>query len=796
MDGTTKTTAPERLLRCALALLLLCSALVTGTATAQAKTGQVEVTIGGDVPYAGYLTTHMEADGNIAYCADPTSPTPSAGSYPTEGASDDVAAAIWASWGAPGFDATLFPSEWYDGSAMDDDKYLVASHILISYAYQGDKAAATYGTSPDFAEWADDALLEDTWGNVEALKGKVPAAFDAFTVQTGSESQTLVSFSYDAGGLMVAKADSQAGDGPQGDGSLAGAKFEVVNATGAYAYVGGEYHADGDAVMTVESAWDDDAGKYVAKTGKSDLPAGKYLVREAQAPEGYNVSSEAKSVTVGGSQLTDLTGDAFQDDVERGGVLVVKSDKELKSSEAIGGSDHSSAVGPNLSGIEFEVANASAHKVLVDGEWFEPGSVVATITTAWDDDAQAYTARTASDLLPYGTYTVKETKTNGSYLLSDGEAKAFEVRKGGTIVAACKDGGAIEFYDQVVRNDLQLHKKADSTNESLQVPFAITSKTTGESHVIVTDRNGDVSTASAWNKHSNSTNGNDGLLEKESISAEDMDATAGVWFSLGEDGSEAAVDDSLAALPYGEYELKELRCEANEGLQLVTKSFWVERDSGAASAVWMTLDDKEGPKVGTTATAEDGTKSIAKGATATIVDEVAYENLDTSKIYKLVGTLMDKSTGKELLGADGKAITAEAEFAPKTGSGTQDVTFTFDASALECSEVVVFESLRCDGVEVAAHADIADEGQTVKVEEPKTPEEPEAPADEGTPGQPEEAYAKTGAEAPESCIGLILLIAGGIASAGLAFVAIAMCRAGKMQEEGIEDELRNEVQGE
>ena len=716
MDGTTKTTAPEKLLRCALALLLLCATLVTGTTTAQAKTGRVEVTIGEEIPYAGYNTTYMEAGGNIAYCADPTSPTPAAGSYTTEDAGDEVAAAIWASWGAPGFDESLFPDKWYDGSGWSDEKYLVASHILISYAHSGSKSQATYGTSSEFASWAEDALLGSTWGKVRALEGKVPSAFDAFVVSTGSASQTLVSFSYETGGLKVAKADSQAGDEPQGDGTLAGARFEVVNATGAYAYVGGKYYANGEAVATIESQWDESAGKYVASTGKSALPAGKYEVSEAQAPEGYSKTADAKKATVGNGELSDLTGDPFEDDVVRGGVQVTKSDKELGESEALGGDSHGTkGTGSTLSGIEFTISNASAAKVLVGGKWYKPGEQIETITTAWNEDARAYTAQTAADELPYGTYTVQETKTNGSYLLTDGEPKTFQVREGGKVVDAAADGGELEFRDQVVRNDLEIAKMAEDTNASLQVAFKVTNLATGEAHVLATDANGNASTASSWNKHSASTNGNDALLEADEVKASDMDPKAGIWFSLGEDGGTADVDDGLAALPYGTYELEELRSDTNEGYELIKKTFTVERDSSAAKAIWMSLDDKQGPKIQTEETDKaDGDHVAQASEQTTLVDTVWYENLKTDGTeYTLTGTLMVKSSGEPLKDAEGNAVTATKSFKPKTATGQVELEFTFDSSLLAGEDVVAFESLSSEGVEVAAHADIDDEDQTV-----------------------------------------------------------------------------------
>ena len=232
----------------------------------------------------------------------------------------------------------------------------------------------------------------------------------------------------------------------------------------------------------------------------------------------------------------------------------MKSDIELGASEALGGNDHDAlGTGSTLSGIEFTIANASDHGVMVGGEWFRAGDEVMTIETAWDEEAGAYAAQTAPDALPYGTYTIQETATNDSYLLTDGEPRTFEVREDGAVVTADAEGGALEFRDQVVRNDLKLSKKADDTNESLQVPFAITNAATGETHVLVTDRNGQASTEAGWNKHTESTNGNDRLLEAETITSDMMDPEAGIWFGLGEDGSAAPAADELGALPFGEY---------------------------------------------------------------------------------------------------------------------------------------------------------------------------------------------------------------------------------------------------
>lgn len=715
--NTTERIVSSKIVRVVMSMALALSVCVSAPVSAFAA-GSVNVTIGDDIPYAGYSTTHMYADGEVAYCAEPSSATPAPGTYSKSGVSDpDLIATMWFSYGAPGFDASMFPDTWYDGSGWSADKYTAASHVLLSYAYQGSKADAVFGTSGDFEDWARSELLGATWKSIKASKGKVSTGFEAFCIHTGPGTQVLMSFTWDKGGLKVAKEDSQAGAEPQGDATLDGAKYDIVNASGRYAFVDGHYYASGEVVKTITGRWDGDSGAYVAKTSASALPCGTYTVVESQAPEGYLVSDWSAKAEIGSDgQMVDLTGNPCGDDVIRGGVQVTKSDIELQASEALGGNSHDTLdTGSTLSGIEFTIANESEHKVLVGDKWFEPGSVIETIATSWNGEAGAYTAQTASDELPYGTYTIQETKTNDSYLLTDGEPKTFQVRENGAIVKATSAGGELEFFDQVVRNDLEVVKMAEDTNASLQVAFKVTNVSTGEAHVIATDRNGNVSTASSWNKHSSNTNGNDGLLRAESIKAANMDSKAGVWFSLGEDGSNADVDDGLAALPYGKYMLEELRSDSNEGYELVAKAFVVERDSTVAKAVWMSLDDKEGPKIQTEETDKaDGDHVAQASSETTLVDTIWYENLKNDGTeYTVTGTLVVKSTGEALLDADGNAITATKTFQPRQKSGEVELEFTFDSSLLAGEDIVAFESLLSEGVEVAAHADIADEGQTV-----------------------------------------------------------------------------------
>lgn len=124
----------------------------------------------------------------------------------------------------------------------------------------------------------------------------------------------------------------------------------------------------------------------------------------------------------------------------------------------------------------------------------------------------------------------------------------------------------------------------------------------------------------------------------------------------------------------------------------------------------------------TTAMGEAGNKKIPNVGTITIVDKVYYKGLSLNKEYKVIGTLMDKATGKPVT-AKGVAITSEKTFTvtkyddPKTKSGIVEVKFTFDISELDDApkEIVVFEKVYKDGKEFLVHEDINDKDQTVEL---------------------------------------------------------------------------------
>ena len=138
------------------------------------------------------------------------------------------------------------------------------------------------------------------------------------------------------------------------------------------------------------------------------------------------------------------------------------------------------------------------------------------------------------------------------------------------------------------------------------------------------------------------------------------------------------------------------------------------KNGSVIEKVTMVNEKTHEPQIATTATGKDGDKTISAYKKATIVDTVTYENLTPGKTYTLKGTLMNKDTERAII-VDGKKVTAEKTFTPKTENGTVTMTFTFDARELKGLDIVVFEKLYLGSRIIASHEEITDQGQTVKI---------------------------------------------------------------------------------
>lgn len=175
-------------------------------------------------------------------------------------------------------------------------------------------------------------------------------------------------------------------------------------------------------------------------------------------------------------------------------------------------------------------------------------------------------------------------------------------------------------------------------------------------------------------------------------------------------------------IPFGDWLVKEIKPAEN---YLPSDDIHHITVSDNEQIIEITAVNDRIPELKTMATI-NGKKEVTAKGEITIDDVVEYKHLVPGKEYKIVGTLMDKSTGKPFE-IDGKPITSEVTFTPEKSNGEVTVLFTFDSSAIkETTELVVFETLYRDGIEIAVHADINDEGQTVKINVP-VPEKPSTP---------------------------------------------------------------------
>ena len=242
------------------------------------------------------------------------------------------------------------------------------------------------------------------------------------------------------GGLTIQKLDSQTGTTPQGDASLDGISFEIVNNSRNPVVVNGNTAAPGQVAMTITT---NVAG--VATTGENALPYGDYTVREVSTNDSMlKTFTEEISVTI--SEDGQMLEYEAENEVVRGGIDIEKQDS-LMGTTPQGNS--------SFAGIAFEVINRSANPVVVDGQTYAVGDVVMTITT--DESGHA---STGSDVLPYGTYEVRESATNESMLLT-WVGQTVTVRQNGHSVA-------VTAVDEVERGGLSVEKQDTITGSTPQ----------------------------------------------------------------------------------------------------------------------------------------------------------------------------------------------------------------------------------------------------------------------------------------------------------------------------------------
>ena len=474
-----------------------------------------------------------------------------------------------------------------------------------------------------------------------------------------------------------------------------------------------------------------------SQSGEYIIPLGTITVEETKAPAGFTkdgaiVSSVKTGETLSGTNNVYLfqfvdenssvyikSGNALSTSLDdetavtltyaerqiNGSPKMEKHDFELNKKAAMGGT--------SFEGISFEIYCLD-DSVVIGNDTYTKGQTITTVTSDAEGNIDV-------DMqFPVGHYAVRENAANNYYTMTTGQIHYFNVveYQGEAFIQYEPDTNAVTFMDRVVRGDLSFVKKNSDTGEALAyIPFRITNNTTGETHYILTGADGTYTSAAG---KTTNTNANDAVLsqygDKDVIPQSVVDSLAkdaGLWFGMGSEGTMTAANDSYGSFVYGTYTITELKTEATKGMQeMYTNTFTIDTDGkvldlGTVNNVPM--------EIKTTLVDVNGEHFIEAASTVTLTDHVAYKNLDTDKTYTLTGTLYVKE-GDALT----ELMTETVDFQPTETSGTQDVTFTFDASALVGKSVVAFEELSLNGEFCAEHKDKDDENQTVVFPDLKT----------------------------------------------------------------------------
>lgn len=474
-NATTRAGAARRLLNVALALVVAVSGALAALSAACAQQAHAEeaaqLAVGSPNYYGGFGTTWMWADGEVAYCANPSASTPSAGTYSKSsidapsGRSAETVANLWFSYGSPGFDASLWPDTWYDGSAMSDAHYAALAHILVSDTYTSDGSYALYGCNAAFKSWCKREVIgfgdsgqvinENATGRKICQRmDEVPGNFHAFQLYTGSSTQLILSFSYvPYGAIELDKSSSNA---------------SLSDSNPCYSLAGAEYTVYSDSACTSP------AGTIVTDGGGhgslGELVPGTYYVKETKAAKDFALDGGVYEARVEPGQTTALNGGGVSDVPKSDPVamLVMKADATTGESVPEGAA--------TLEGAEFTVSfYGGLHETAEDAE--ASGEPLRTWVFRTDSDGFAdyadeykvsgpelFRMGNGDATMPLGTAVIQETKAPEGYNLDDGaggEPKKFCVR----ITDDGAQGEAVYTYnsptvpDAVKRGDYRLVKE-------------------------------------------------------------------------------------------------------------------------------------------------------------------------------------------------------------------------------------------------------------------------------------------------------------------------------------------------
>lgn len=571
------------------------------------------------------------------------------------------------------------------------------------------------------------------------------------------------------GDIRIEKIDKELmSNTAQGDATLEGITFAVVNLNPQAVKTSMGMCEPQQVCARITTTNKD--GHFIAQTSNQDLPFGHYRIYEESSNDSYlNNGFEAEFDITHDKELVSLTdtNSCAQDSVVRGGIKLGKIDKELNV--------HTSQGAATLEGAEFSIYNKSTAPVQIGDKLVAPNELVTTLTT--DETASAETDKR---LLPYGTYLIQETKAPRGYELNSTWQRLVKIRKNSTIYDLSSEKESID--DQVNRGDIRLIKRDDQTQKPLSgVIFKLTSKTTGETHLLMTDENGEINTSSEFVKHSYKTNQNDSALNADgTCDATKLVMDTGVWFGGTQDTEDGAKpSDTLGALPYDTYTISELSSPQNKGKKLI--SFDIQLTRPHYNLILGTLNNKPAESFISELLSTNFNHSAYTEEKTTLTDTLSFENLNVGSSYTVSGYLVDKDTGEPLQDAQGKDIRVEKTFTARMAADRVKLVYTLNAKGLNGKSVVAFATLKDkDGNIICSEKDIDEPDQSVSFtnppEPPTTPPAPPVtPPDEPPTTPPDEPHAPLAKTSDMLQLGLGLLALG----AGVGLISYGIYRKRK-----------------
>lgn len=348
------------------------------------------------------------------------------------------------------------------GEGRHQDMLYVLPAISVSFQKQSSQADITAGNDTyrlggatfDIFESAGDArvgtIQTDENGRAQAtllpntayylVETKAPAGYIprgdriAFTTQNSGEHVTI---NEQPGTitLRIAKTDAATDAGAQVGASLAGAEFTCVSQS---------------TPGWTRTLTTDENGR----ANLNDVPLGTFTIYESKAPEGYLISNDCWSYTVGAEQLGDTGIVELESRIPN---IPIAFDLEISKFKDHGNNDESGLEQP-AGGVVFEVVSNSSQQVVgtlttnaygfastkdQPEAWFGAGKRPAGAHGAIPYDRAGYTVREVAETVPEGFKQAGEWTIEANQI-SDGAELQYIV-----------DNHALSTHLQIVKRDAQ-----------------------------------------------------------------------------------------------------------------------------------------------------------------------------------------------------------------------------------------------------------------------------------------------------------------------------------------------------